>query len=241
MLGTMGADFFDYIITDSFLTPEDYQVYFDEKFVLMPHSYLIAELESECPSGKVDREKYGLPASGFVFCSFNTNYKIEPRVFSVWMRILKQVPGSVLWLAGQSGGALLEQNLCKEATRCGVDDSRLIFAGFLPRKEHLKRHQVADLFLDSFVYNAAATSSLALQLGLPVITYSGDTLASRVGGSLLKSAGLPELIAQDPSDYERLAVKLANDPILLQSYRGRLLDNRSKSPLFDTKPFRWQS
>ena len=237
MLGTMGADFFDYIITDSFLTPEDYQVYFDEKFVLMPHSYLIAELEPECLSEKVDREKYGLPANGFVFCSFNTNYKIEPRAFSAWMRILKQVPGSVLWLAGQSGGALLEQNLRKEATRCGVDDSRLIFAGFLPRNEHLKRHQVAGLFLDSFVYNAAATSSLALQLGLPVITCPGDTFASRVGGSLLKSAGLPECIAKDSSDYESLAVKLANDPNLLQSYRTRLLDNRSKSPLFDTSRF----
>ena len=237
MLGTMGADFFDYIITDSFLTPEDYQVYFDEKFVLMPHSYLIAELEPECLSEKVDREKYGLPANGFVFCSFNTNYKIEPRAFSAWMRILKQLPGSVLWLAGQSGGALLEQNLRKEASRCGVDDSRLIFAGFLPRNEHLKRHQVAGLFLDSFVYNAAATSSLALQLGLPVITCPGDTFASRVGGSLLKSAGLPECIAKDSSDYESLAVKLANDPNLLQSYRTRLLDNRSKSPLFDTSRF----
>ena len=237
MLGTMGADFFDYIITDSFLTPKDYQVYFDEKFILMPHSYLIAELESECPSEKVDKKKYGLPASGFVFCSFNNSYKIEPSGFSIWMRILKQVPGSVLWLAGQSGGALLEQNLRKEATRCGVDDSRLIFAGFLPRNEHLKRHQVAGLFLDSFVYNAAATSSLALQLGLPVITCPGDTFASRVGGSLLKSAGLPECIAKDSSDYESLAVKLANDPNLLQSYRTRLLDNRSKSPLFDTSRF----
>ena len=237
MLGTMGADFFDYIITDSFLTPKDYQVYFDEKFILMPHSYLIAELESECPSEKVDKKKYGLPASGFVFCSFNNSYKIEPSGFSIWMRILKQVPGSVLWLAGQSGGALLEQNLRKEATRCGVDDSRLIFAGFLSRNEHLKRHQVAGLFLDSFVYNAAATSSLALQLGLPVITCPGDTFASRVGGSLLKSAGLPECIAKDSSDYESLAVKLANDPNLLQSYRTRLLDNRSKSPLFDTSRF----
>ena len=237
MLGTMGADFFDYIITDSFLTPKDYQVYFDEKFILMPHSYLIAELESEYPSEKVDKKKYGLPASGFVFCSFNNSYKIEPSGFSIWMRILKQVPGSVLWLAGQSGGALLEQNLRKEATRCGVDDSRLIFAGFLPRNEHLKRHQVAGLFLDSFVYNAAATSSLALQLGLPVITCPGDTFASRVGGSLLKSAGLPECIAKDSSDYESLAVKLANDPNLLQSYRTRLLDNRSKSPLFDTSRF----
>jgi predicted O-linked N-acetylglucosamine transferase (SPINDLY family) len=237
MLGTMGADFFDYIITDSFLTPEDYQVYFDEKFVVMPHSYLIAELEPEDLSGKVDREKYGLPASGFVFCSFNNSYKIEPSGFSIWMRILKQVPGSVLWLAGQSGGALLEQNLRKEATRCGVDDSRLIFAGFLSRNEHLKRHQVADLFLDSFVYNAAATSSLALQLGLPVITCPGDTFASRVGASLLNSAGLSECIAKDPTEYESLAVKLANDPNLLQLFRTRLLDNRSKSPLFDTSRF----
>ena len=237
MLGTMGADFFDYIITDSFLTPEDYQVYFDEKFVFMPHSYLIAELEPEDFSEKVDREKYGLPSNGFVFCSFNNSYKIEPTGFLIWMRILNQVPGSVLWLAGQSGGALLEKNLREEAARSGVDESRLIFAGFLPRNEHLKRHQVADLFLDSFIYNAAATSSLALQLGLPVITCPGDTLASRVGGSLLKSAGLPELIAQDPSDYERLAVKLANEPNLLQSYRVRLLENRSKSPLFDTSRF----
>jgi len=237
MLGTMGADFYDYIITDSFLTPENYQVFFDEKFVFMPHSYLIAELEPECSSSNVDREKYGLPSKGFIFCSFNNSYKIEPTGFSIWMRILNQVPGSVLWLAGQSGGALFEKNLRNEALRCGVDDSRLVFAGFLPRKEHLIRHQIADLFLDSFIYNAAATSSLALQLGLPVITCPGDTLASRVGGSLLKSAGVPELIAKDPRDYERLAVLLANDPELLQSYRNRLLANRSKAPLFDTGRF----
>lgn len=237
MLGTMGADFFDYIITDSFLTPENYQVFFDEKFIYMPHSYLIAELEPECFFEKVDREKYGLPSNGFVFCSFNNSYKVEPTGFLIWMRILNQVPGSVLWLAGLSNGALFEKNLRKEALRCGVDDSRLIFAGFLPRNEHLIRHQLADLFLDSFIYNAAATSSLALQLGLPVITCPGDTLASRVGGSLLQSAGLPELIAKDPDDYERIAVLLANDPELLQSYRNRLLVNRSKSPLFDTKRF----
>lgn len=237
MLGTMGADFFDYIITDSFLTPESYQVFFDEKFVFMPNSYLIAELEPEFFSEKCDRKNYGLPSDGFVFCSFNNSYKIEPRGFSVWMRILKQVPNSVLWLAGQSGGYLLEKNLRKEAARCGVDENRLIFAGFLPRQEHLKRHQVADLFLDSFVYNAAATSSLALQLGLPVLTCPGETLASRVGGSLLQSAGLPELIVNDSIDYERLAVKLANDPKLLQSYRVRLLENRSKSPLFDSRLF----
>ena len=237
MLGTMGADFFDYLITDSFLTPETFQVFFDEKFIFMPHSYLIAELEPDCFPGSAHRAKYGLPSNGFVFCSFNNSYKLEPAGFSIWMRILNQVPGSVLWLAGQSGGALLEKNLRKEALRCGVDDSRLVFAGFLPRKEHLLRHQVADLFLDSFVYNAAATSSLALQLGLPVITCPGDTLASRVGGSLLMSAGLPELIAKDPRDYERLAVLLANDPELLRSYRNRLLANRSRSPLFDTSRF----
>ncbi len=236
MLGTMGADFIDYIITDSFLTPVDYQNYFDEKFIYMPHSYLIAELEPDCLPEKVDREKYGLPANGFVFCSFNNSYKIEPKGFSIWMRILNQVPGSVLWFAG-AGGVLLEKNLRKEAFRCGVDENRLIFSGFLPRTEHIKRHHVADLFLDSFIYNAAATSSLALQLGLPVITCPGDTLASRVGGSLLRSAGLPELIAKDSNDYERLAVTLANDPDLLQSYRNRLLANRNKSPLFDTGRF----
>lgn len=237
MLGTMGADFIDYLVTDSFLTPEHYQLFFDEKFITMPHSYLVAELEPEYSFGKCDKEGHGLPPNGFVFCSFNNSYKIEPVGFSIWMRILKQVPGSVLWFAGQSGGSLFEKNLRIEAERSGVDHKRLVFGGFLPRNEHFKRHQIADLFLDSIIYNAAATSTLALQLGLPVLTCPGDTLSSRVGGSLLNSAGLPELIAKDLEDYERIAVMLANDPKLLNSYRERLLANRSKSPLFDTMRF----
>jgi len=235
MLGTMGADFFDYIITDEFLTPPDYANNFNEKFVYMPHSYMIAELEKEVPFKKVDRAIYGLPDKGFVFCSFNNSYKIEPLSFDLWMEILKQVPESVLWL--QSTGPIMEKNIRAETEKRGVNGSRVHFAGFVPREVHLHRHLAADLFLDSLVYNAAATSSLALQMGLPVLTCSGKTFASRVCGSLLRAVELPDLIAKDYDEFITLAISLANNPDKLQFYSQNLIKNRSRLPLFDTARF----
>ena len=200
MLGTMGADFIDYLIGDQFVTPPEFATGFTEKFAIMPHSYFIAEPEPALPEANVRRADHGLPETGFVYCSFNNTYKFEPRMFEVWMNILRQVPNSVLWLF--SSGSIAEENLRREAKARDIDPQRLVFALFRPRPEHLLRHRAADLFLDSLVYNAAATSSLALQVGLPVLTCLGDTFASRVGASLLNAAGLPELVAANLEEYE---------------------------------------
>ncbi len=235
MLGTMGAEFIDYLITDRTVTPPDFAPAFTEQFVTMPHCYLIAEPEPTIPTQLTDRTVYGLPSTGFVYCSFNGTYKIEPRTFGVWMRILTAVPDSVLWL--YSTGEVYEENLRREASARGVAPDRLVFAPFLPRGEHLVRHRAADLFLDTLLYNAAATASLALQMGLPVLTCLGDTFASRVGASLLNAAGLPELIASDPRQYEQLAISLAREPDELRHLSEKLLTQRSFAPLLDTPRF----
>ena len=235
MLGTIGADFIDYLITDPTVTPPEYAPYFVEKFATMPHSYLIAEPDPVVVNQKVDRASYGLPENGFVFCSFNGAYKIEPQMFRVWMKILNQVPGSVLWL--HTTGPIFEENLRREAQACGVLSERLIFAKWMSRPDHKTRHRAADLFLDTLLYNAAATASLSLLMGLPVISCLGNTFGSRIGASLLKTVGLPELITTDLNHYQRLAVHLANNPDELQSYRDRLAENRMTSPLFDTTRF----
>ena len=235
-LGTVGGDFMDYIITDRILTPPEFAPYFVEKFVTMPHSYLIAEPEQLIPEGKIDRGHYGLPERGFVFCSFNSPYKLEPQMFSVWMRILSQVPDSVLWQF--SNGAEMEANLRQAAQSHGVSPERLVFAHLMPRPEHILRHRAADLFLDSRLYNAAATASLALQMGLPVLVQLGDTFGSRVGASLLNTVGLSELIAPNLGRYEQIAVQLANSPAELERMRERLENQKIiESPPFDTVRF----
>ena len=238
----MGAEFIDYLIGDPIVTPPEFAPHYTERLVTMPDSYLIAEpitgllAAAQNGTGKAElRKELGLPETGFVFCNFNSSYKIEPRTFASWMRILTQVPGSVLWL--QSNGELFESNLRREATAHGVGAERLVFAHFVPRNQHLPRHQAADLFLDTLLYNAAATASLALQAGLPVLTCLGDTFASRVGASLLHAVGLPELIAADVEQYERRAVELAKRPEELRGVRDKLAAQRSTAPLFDTPRF----
>jgi len=235
MLGTMGASFIDYLITDPIVTPPEFAPAFTEQFVMLPSSYLIAEPEPVAPSVRVSRRALGLPDDGFVYCSFNSAFKIEPGLFDIWMRVLSRVPGSVLWLC--SAGRVVEENLRREARARGVAPERLVFAPFVPRPEHVRRHQAAELFLDSLLYNAAATASLSLQAGLPVLTCLGDTFASRVGASLLTAVGLPELIARDKVNYERIAIELARNPEDLRQLRGRLAATIKNSPLFDTPRF----
>jgi predicted O-linked N-acetylglucosamine transferase (SPINDLY family) len=241
MLGTTGADFLDYLITDRTVTPPEFAADFTEKFVTLPHSYLIAEpLGADArPAEPEDRaalrSAHGLPERAFVYCSFNSTYKIEPRAFDVWMRILSRVPDSVLWL--YTAGPAFEDNLQREAAAHGVDPGRLVFARFVPRPEHLRRHRAADLFLDTLLYNAAATASLALQAGLPVLTCPGDTFASRVGASLLHAVGMPELVASDVAEYERRAVELAQAPEALRQVSERLAEHLATAPLFDTARF----
>jgi predicted O-linked N-acetylglucosamine transferase (SPINDLY family) len=241
MLGTTGGDFLDYLITDRIVTPPEYAPDFVEKLVTLPDCYLIAEPLD--PADRPDpaivspdlRKANGLPEDGFVFCSFNSAYKIEPGTFNVWMKVLSRVPGSVLWL--HSTGALLEDNLRREAMARGVPPERLVFASFLPRPEHIARHRAADLFLDTLVYNAAATASLALQTGLPVLTCLGETFASRVGASLLNAVGLPEMIAPNALQYEELAVWLATRPDEIARIRAKLVVHLPTAPLFDASRF----
>jgi predicted O-linked N-acetylglucosamine transferase (SPINDLY family) len=176
-----------------------------------------------------------LPENGFVFCCFNNNFKILPTTFASWMRILRAVKGSVLWLLKDNIWAA--DNLKKEAEKQGITTDRLIFAERLPIQEHLARHRYADLFLDTFPYNAHTTTSDALWTGLPVLTLMGNSFASRVAASLLNAIGLPELITNNQEEYETLAIELAKSPEKLASIKQKLVNNRLTTPLFDTPLF----
>ena len=171
-----------------------------------------------------------------MFCCFNNNYKIRKPVFEIWMRLLAKVPDSVLWLIRDNDAA--ERNLRNEARARGVDPARLVFAGRAKLADHLARHRVADLFLDTLPYNAHTTASDALWMGLPVVTCQGSAFAGRVGASLLKAVGLPDLVTGNLADYEALALRLAGDPAMLHGIRETLAGNRLSHPLFDTDRFR---
>ncbi|QLE54208.1 TIGR03032 family protein [Nostoc sp. TCL26-01] len=230
--GTMGADFMDYIITDSTLTPPEFADSFSEKFVVLPHSYQVNDYQQEISSQPMTRAEHGLPASGFVFCCFNNNYKIEPVMFDIWMSILASVPGSVIWLFSRF--PIVEDNLKAAAQARGVSGERLIFAQYQPKAQHLARLQLADLFLDTLYCNAHTTASDALWAGVPLITYPGQTFASRVAASLLNAVGLPELITPSLEAYAQLAINLANSPANLHQLKQKLAQNRLTYPLFDT-------
>lgn len=232
--GTMGAPYIDYLISDAFITPAPSASDCSEKLVLMPHSY--QPNDRNRPIGKSPiRADYGLPEDAFVFCCFNQSFKILPDIFDTWMRLLKAVPGSVLWLLECNKWA--KKNLIEAAKSRGVDAERLIFAPRVPIADHLARHDLADLFLDTVPYNAHTTASDALWMCLPIVTIAGDTFASRVAASLLRAANLPELVTASLEEYETLALKLALEPALLEGYRERLLHNSSEIPLFNTAAF----
>jgi protein O-GlcNAc transferase len=227
---TMGAEFIDYIIVDPFVVPGSQQPFFSERLVHLPGSYQVNDRRREMatPPSRLD---CGLPAEGLVLCSFNNTYKISPVFFDIWMRLLRSVPGSVLWLL--EANELVKGNLHSEAVKRGVDPGRLIFAPRVPSAEHLGRHRHADLFLDTLPCNAHTTASDALWAGLPVLTCSGDTFAGRVAGSLLTAIGMPELITESLEGYERTALALARDPQRLIALRHKLETNRDASALFD--------
>lgn len=229
--GTMGADYIDYIMVDKFIVPADRQPYYTENLVHLPGCYQVNDTQRTIDRRTPTRRECGLPDNGFVFCSFNSNYKITPVVFEVWMALLKEVPSSVFWLLESNQQA--PANLRREAERRGVDARRLVFAPRLPLPAHLARHQLADLFLDTFPVNAHTTASDALWAGLPVLTLSGETFVSRVAGSLLTNLGLPELITSNLDDYQRRALELARSPKVLQELRSRLSNTRQTSSVFD--------
>jgi len=233
--GSLGAGYIDYLVADPVVIPAEEQGFYREKIIRLAGSYQPNDQQRAIAVTGTTRAGFGLPADGFVFCCFNHNYKIGPREFDVWMRLLKGTPGSVLWLLRSNDWA--EANLRREAEARGVDPARLIFAGTLPQAEHLARLRHADLFLDTFNVNAHTTASDALWGGLPVLTRAGRTFAARVGASLISAVGLPELVTDSEVDYEARALQLASQPALLAELRSRLDANRLTHPLFDTKTY----
>ena len=233
--GTMGAPYMDYIVADRVLIPPESQSHYQERIVYLPGSYQVNDTRRQISDRIFTRDEVGLPPEGFVFCCFNKNYKITPATFESWMRILTQVEGGLLWLLEDS--PVVSNNLRREAELRGVDGARLIFAKRMALPDHLARHRLAGLFLDTLPYNAHTTASDALWAGLPVLTQMGDAFAGRVAASLLTAVGLPELIATSTSDYETCAIRLATDPEALALIQQRLVDTRLTSQLFDTKLF----
>lgn len=233
--GTMGADFIDYIIADHVIIPEDQQHFYTEKPIYLANSYQPNDNKRVIAQKKTTRADFSLPENSFVFCCFNQSYKIGPTEFDIWMRILKKVDNSVLWLLGSNQWS--QDNLKKQAKARGVDSQRIVFANKLPVAEHLARHQHADLFIDTFNVNAHTTTSDALWAGLPVITKIGKQFAARVSASLLSAVGLPELITQTEKDYEALILQIANNPSQLSNIKQKLIDNLPSCALFDTKRY----
>jgi predicted O-linked N-acetylglucosamine transferase (SPINDLY family) len=230
--GTMGAEFMDYLVADSTLIPPESQQHYSEKIVYLPDAYQPNDRKRPISQRNFTREELGLPPTGLVFCCFNSLYKITPASFDGWMRIMREVEGSVLWLFEGNQAAM--QNLRQEAEKRGISAGRLVFARQMDLPEHLARHRVADLFLDTLPYNAHTTASDALWAGLPVLTIPGKSFASRVAASLLNAIHLPELITSSQEAFEQKAIELATDPKKREVLKRKLAENRLTTPLFDT-------
>lgn len=233
--GTLGAPFIDYVIADRVVIPKDEERFYSEAVVALPGSYQVNDVTRPIAERTPSRAALRLPEDAFVFCCFNNNFKIGAEVFEVWMRLLKSVPNSVLWLLEDNRES--RRNLEQAAAARGIAPARLVFAERMSHWDHLARHRLADLFLDTLPYNAHTTASDALWAGLPLVTCAGSTFAGRVGTSLLHAVGLPELVTHSLADYESLALELARDPSRLKSLRDKLARNRLTEPLFDTARF----
>ncbi|HEY0767531.1 MAG TPA: tetratricopeptide repeat protein, partial [Steroidobacteraceae bacterium] len=236
--GTMAANYIDYIVADPTVIPRHTRHHYSEKVIYLPNSYYptsyrVNDRERLTPDAEPSRAQLGLPQAGFIFCCFNSAYKIVPGTFKGWMRILKAVEGSVLWLLSDNQTAA--NNLRKEADKQGVSGTRVIIAAPLPLAQHLTRYRAADLFLDTLPCNAHTTASDALWAGLPVVTRAGESLAARVAASLLSAIGLPELVTSTEEQYQALAVALATDPQRMTTIKSQLKANRLTTPLFDTR------
>ncbi|MBK9117541.1 MAG: tetratricopeptide repeat protein [Betaproteobacteria bacterium] len=231
--GTSGADYVDYVLADRFVIPAAQRAQFTEKVVWLPDVFQANDRKRAIAARAPARAEAGLPDRAFVFCAFGNSYKITPAVFGVWMRLLQGCDGSVLWLLG--GETATVDNLRREARARGVDPERLAFAPRLPYAQHLARYRLADLFLDTLPFNGGATVSDALWAGLPVLTCAGEAMAARMGGSLLRAVGLPELVTASLADYEATAALLAREPGRLAALKATLARNRDTCPLFDTQ------
>jgi predicted O-linked N-acetylglucosamine transferase (SPINDLY family) len=233
--GTMGNNYYDYIIADPIVIPYENQIHFSEKIIYLPDCYQVNDSRKIIALINNKRIDENIPDNSFVFCCFNNIYKILPDIFYVWMDILKKVDNSVLWLLDDN--PIAKQNLIIEAERKGVCGNRLIFAVRKGLEEHLARHHLADLFLDTLPYNAHTTASDALWAGLPVLTCTGNSFASRVSASLLNAIRIPELITNNLVDYQNTAIELSNNPNKLNNIKQKLINNRLSTPLFNTKQF----
>mgnify|MGYP003331931150 CR=1 FL=1 len=227
----MGVPFMDYLVSDRQTVPEELQAHFRERIVRLPGCWIATDTSEAVPETTPSRASQGLPESGFVFCSFNAIHKITPTVFDTWMRLLGQVQESVLWV--RNDGDIAAANLRREAERRGIDGARLIFAGRVPLGEHLARHRLADLFIDTFPYGAHTTASHALWAGLPVLTMRGDSFVSRVSASIVLAMGFPELVTESPEAYAAAALRLAQNPDELSDLRMRIGRARNTAALFD--------
>ena len=233
-LGTMGADYYDYLIADPMMIPQESQKHYVEKIVYLP-SFQVNDSKDLPPEITLTRKEVGLPDKGFVFCCFNNTYKFTPTVFDSWARILKAVEGSVLIVYASNESS--KTNLKKEILNRGVEADRLIFANIVERPEYLARYRVADLFLDTHPYNAGTTASDALKMGVPMLTYIGSSYQARMGASILNSINLPELITNSLEEYESLAIELASNPDKLKKIKDKLQSNLTTAPLFNTPLF----
>ena len=232
---TMGASYIDYIVADKTVIPIESQKYYSEKIVYMPHSYLVNDSKRKISDTLFTKEAFGLPERGFVFCCFNNNYKILPETLDLWMDILREVGESVLWLFEDN--PIAAKNLRLQTQQRGIDPSRLVFAKRMRLADHLARHRLADLCLDTLPYNAHTTASDATWAGLPVLTLPGKSFAARVAASILSALDMPELIAESREDYREKAIKLATNQVLLKQTKEKLDRNRLTAPLFNGQMF----
>ncbi len=231
----MGAPYFDYIIADNLVIPEEHRDFYAEKIVTLPDTYQCDDSAQRVLPKTPTRAEVGLPPDGFIFCCFNNSRKITPDHFDLWMRLLAEVGQSVLWLFEDNLDGT--RNLKREAQARGIPPSRLVFAPRVGHAEHLSRHRLADLFLDTLPYGAHTTASDALWAGTPVLTVMGSGFAGRVASSLLHAIGLPELISTSLEEHFALALKLARDKSELAGVKAKLVRNRDTYPLFDTVRF----
>ena len=233
--GTMGADFIDYIIADKVVIPSEQEHNYGEKIIFMPNSYLPNRNDRNISKKILKKSDLGLPENGFIFCCFNSNYKITAKEFDIWVRLLKANDNSVLWLLNSNKWA--RENLQNEVQERGLDPNKLVFADFISQDEHLARLKFADLFLDTFNVNAHTTAGDALWVGVPVITKSGKGFAARVAASLLTTLDLTELITKTEQEYEDLIMDLVRKPKLLSDIKVKLSKKRLTSPLFNSELF----
>jgi protein O-GlcNAc transferase len=233
--GSMGTKSVDYQITDRFVTPDSSEPFFDEALCRLPHSYQSNDRKRPNPGVQATRADFGLPEDAVVFCSFNQSYKIDRNTFDVWMRVMREVPNSVLWLLDLAEET--KANLRAGAEKAGIDPGRLFFSGFAAPDQHIARLKLADAALDTLIYNGHTTTSDALWAGLPVVTAHGKHFASRVTESLLNAVNLPELVGQDQDEMVRIAVRVGQDAAYRKQLREHIRVAMDTAPLYDTERF----